>query len=211
MVITVLRLAHLWYRVSTQASPVRAKLKFQPREFPLPGEPGQLGQLGSQPRMEIQNFFQKMDWWPNTAPQASLWELFCVNHLDVSFWLIYASNLLSFSYMLIGRTSYLFINLAYTRGWWSGDIAQDSFLLDLAEIYGSGFLVHRLILIHQPMFWPMHQTDYRCIRITRCIWLWPKHLPWANPQEWTILIIQLLVWLYPTIEPMIKWFLLQML
>ena len=34
-----------------------------------------------------------------------------MTHLDVSFWLIYASNLLSFSYMLIGRTSYLFINL----------------------------------------------------------------------------------------------------
>ena len=76
--------------VSTQAEPVVAILKFQPREFPLLGSLGKSDSLGL------------MDSWPNTVLQVSLRELFCVTHLDVTFWLKWAEKMLSFCQRLIG-------------------------------------------------------------------------------------------------------------
>ena len=43
-----------------------------------------------------------MDSWPNTVLQVSLRELFCVTHLDVTFWLKWAEKMLSFCQRLIG-------------------------------------------------------------------------------------------------------------
>ena len=97
-----------WFRASPMQS-AGTKFKLQLWGSPLPGLPEQLGQLGSQPRLVVQKSCKRMESWSDIPLKTSLWEPLCGAPFKVTFWLVCVVNLLSFSYMPIGRTSYLTI------------------------------------------------------------------------------------------------------